>query len=282
MNDDARKLKCLLENPDAPDAGEWLRALGEKYPYFPIARALELRSVYAGLDEADRQRLVEELTLSVPGSDAARRLADPAGDEFDNFYPPEAKPAKPSTDTTIDRFLETYGNESAEETATLEKLIFNPVPDYAQQLERDGTAPAEEDVAGDSQLARINRFIRSQQQSAPDTRVELRDEMEPAATEDSAEVTAQTPAAIPQPAPERRPSAAATPENSLLSESLAKIYIKTHRYERAYEILSRLSLAVPEKNAYFADQLRFLRKVMLAESFRKQHSAASGNASSPQ
>ena len=106
--------------------------------------------------------------------------------------------------------------------------------------------------------------------------------MEPAVTEASAEVTAQAPAAIPQPAPERRPSAAATPENSLLSESLAKIYIKTHRYERAYEILSRLSLAVPEKNAYFADQLRFLRKVMLAESFRKQHSAASGNASSPQ
>lgn len=282
MNDDARKLKCLLENPDAPDAGEWVRALGEKYPYFPIARALELRSVYAGLDEADRQRLVEELTLSVPGSDAARRLADPAGDEFDNFYPPEAKPAKPSTDTTIDRFLETYGNESAEETATLEKLIFNPVPDYAQQLERDEAVPAEEDADSDSQLARINRFIRSQKQSAPDATVELQDEMEPAATEASAEVTAQAPAAIPQPAPERRPSAAATPENSLLSESLAKIYIKTHRYERAYEILSRLSLAVPEKNAYFADQLRFLRKVMLAESFRKQHSAASGNASSPQ
>ena len=156
------------------------------------------------------------------------------------------------------------------------------MPDYAQQLERDGAVPAEEDAAGDSQLARINRFIRSQKQSAPDATVEPQDEMLPAATEASAEVTARAPAAIPQPAPERRPSAPATPENSLLSESLAKIYIKTHRYERAYEILSRLSLAVPEKNAYFADQLRFLRKVMLAESFRKQQSAASGNASSPQ
>lgn len=282
MNDDARKLKCLLENPDAPDAGEWLRALGEKYPYFPIARALELRSAYAELTGVDRERLVEDLALSLSDSGAARRLADSAGDEFDNFYPPEVKPAKPSTDTTIDRFLETYGNESAEETATLEKLIFNPVPDYAQQLERDEAAPTEEDTAGDSQLARINRFIRSQQQSAPDAIAESQNEMEPAATEASAEVTHQEPAAAPQSAPERRLSAAATPENSLLSESLAKIYIKTHRYERAYEILSRLSLAVPEKNAYFADQLRFLRKVMLAESFRKQHSAASGNASSPQ
>lgn len=49
---------------------------------------------------------------------------------------------------------------------------------------------------------------------------------------------------------------------SSLSESLAKIYIRQGRYRRAYEILSDLNLKNPEKSIYFADQLRFLRKVI--------------------
>lgn len=52
-----------------------------------------------------------------------------------------------------------------------------------------------------------------------------------------------------------------TPASSL-SESLAKIYIRQGRYRRAYEILSDLNLKNPEKSIYFADQLRFLRKVI--------------------
>ncbi len=52
-----------------------------------------------------------------------------------------------------------------------------------------------------------------------------------------------------------------TPASSL-SESLAKIYIRQGKYRRAYEILSDLNLKNPEKSIYFADQLRFLRKVI--------------------
>ncbi len=54
-----------------------------------------------------------------------------------------------------------------------------------------------------------------------------------------------------------------SPSDSSLSESLAKIYIRQHRYDKAFEIIHNLSLNNPKKSAYFADQLRFLAKLML-------------------
>ncbi|MCM1037565.1 MAG: hypothetical protein NC406_09620, partial [Bacteroides sp.] len=63
----------------------------------------------------------------------------------------------------------------------------------------------------------------------------------------------------------KRPAAPAAADDSLLSESLARIFIKQGRYERAYEIISNLSLNYPKKSIYFADQLRYLRKLMLIQ-----------------
>ncbi|MFZ4456253.1 MAG: tetratricopeptide repeat protein [Bacteroidales bacterium] len=51
-------------------------------------------------------------------------------------------------------------------------------------------------------------------------------------------------------------------EEDLLTESLAKIYIKQKRYYKAIEIIRRLSLKYPEKSIYFADQIRFLEKLI--------------------
>ncbi|MDE5979652.1 MAG: hypothetical protein K2G84_06445, partial [Muribaculaceae bacterium] len=59
--------------------------------------------------------------------------------------------------------------------------------------------------------------------------------------------------------------------------SLAKIYIKTRRYEQAYEILNDLSLRFPEKSSYFADQLRFLRKLILNERRRRVENDSKNN-----
>ena len=50
------------------------------------------------------------------------------------------------------------------------------------------------------------------------------------------------------------------------TETLARIYIKQGRYSKALEIIKRLSLQVPKKNAYFADQIRFLEKVIINNS----------------
>ena len=231
-DDDAKKLKALLSDPGAEISAEWLEELQKRYPFFSVA---EFFASEGDVTASERDEIISRIALSLPDSEAVRRLAE-GGD--DDFYPPHQVAGSPSTEQAIDKFLETYGSGDAAETETLERLIFNPVADYSQQLAREEEAnvPAATPT-GDSRDDRINRFILS-----------VRD------SRSTRPVQAPAPAA----------------DNSLLSESLAKIYIKTRRYERAYEILSRLSLSFPEKNAYFADQLRFLRKLMLAESVRKK------------
>ncbi len=53
-----------------------------------------------------------------------------------------------------------------------------------------------------------------------------------------------------------------TSEDSYFTETLAKIYIKQQRYDKALEIIKKLSLKFPKKNTYFADQIRFLEKLI--------------------
>ncbi len=52
-------------------------------------------------------------------------------------------------------------------------------------------------------------------------------------------------------------------EDETFTETLAKIYVKQHRYDKALEIIKKLSLNYPKKNAYFADQIRFLEKLII-------------------
>lgn len=51
-------------------------------------------------------------------------------------------------------------------------------------------------------------------------------------------------------------------DDFFFTQTLANIYIKQKKYNRAYEIIKRLSLNYPKKNIYFADQLSFLEKVI--------------------
>ncbi len=52
-------------------------------------------------------------------------------------------------------------------------------------------------------------------------------------------------------------------DDEYFTETLAKIYIKQGRYFKAMEIIQQLNLNYPKKNAYFADQMRFLEKLIL-------------------
>jgi hypothetical protein len=51
--------------------------------------------------------------------------------------------------------------------------------------------------------------------------------------------------------------------DTFFSETLAKIYIKQKKYSKALEIIRKLNLIYPEKNRYFADQIRFLEKLII-------------------
>ncbi|MBQ7422540.1 MAG: tetratricopeptide repeat protein [Prevotella sp.] len=52
-------------------------------------------------------------------------------------------------------------------------------------------------------------------------------------------------------------------DEGYFTETLARIYIKQGRYSKALEIIQRLNLVYPKKNRYFADQIRFLEKLIL-------------------
>lgn len=60
------------------------------------------------------------------------------------------------------------------------------------------------------------------------------------------------------------------PTASRISETDARIMIKKHNYQQALEIILQLSLKNPEKSIYFADQIRFLRKLILNEAKRNK------------
>ena len=52
-----------------------------------------------------------------------------------------------------------------------------------------------------------------------------------------------------------------TTENELMTETLAKIYLKQKKYVKAIEAYKILSLKYPEKNAFFADQIKKIKKI---------------------
>jgi hypothetical protein len=52
-------------------------------------------------------------------------------------------------------------------------------------------------------------------------------------------------------------------DDKFFTETLAKIYIKQQRYDKALKIIQQLSLKYPKKNRYFADQIRFLEKLII-------------------
>lgn len=217
--------------------------LMELYPYFALPASIVLRESGGMMSHEERRRVTRHLARTAPSPVV---LATLLNDSDEPFYPDE-KVATPSTESAIDTFLSTYGS-GGEDDEVLNRLIFNPTPDYAQLLakEEQHNLPSVSD-GGDSHDDLLNRFIIKQKQQ------------EGSAPQDE-------PSRIPAVTVENRHSddaaAGQQQETSLLSESLAKIFIRQRQYERAYEIISQLSLNYPEKSVYFADQMRFLRKVI--------------------
>ncbi len=225
---------------DAADS-EALHGLLAREPYFVTAAVLLLRHGGDALDDARRKELSQAVALC--SSDRRTVAFAKYGDDWARFYPEAKAPGKQDTNDVIDIFLRTYGNCSPEEERQLERMIFNPTPDYAELLARQEQTelPAADEAPEGSHEALINAFIRENHPGAQP-------------------VVADTPPPVPSDTPVSRPE---THDDSLLSESLAKIFIRKGRYERAFEIISGLSLKFPKKSAYFADQLRFLQKLII-------------------
>lgn len=54
-----------------------------------------------------------------------------------------------------------------------------------------------------------------------------------------------------------------TENGGYFTETLARIYIKQGKYEKALDIIERLHRKHPQKSAYYIDQMRFLEKLII-------------------
>lgn len=233
---------CPEAVPDSETAAA-LRDAAARWPYSALAPALLLRYGLVEPGEADAMRA--RVAVLTADKQALASLAAQPGEDPACFYPPQPVAEPVSTDSAIDTFLDTYGRTSPEEDALLERLIFNPVPEYADLLE--GNEAQSQTAPSTAQDAMIDAFLRREEAQTPP---------EMPAPEESATEPAPQPEAAPAPEP------AATPADSSLSESLARIFIGRGSYGRALEIISDLAARFPEKNPFYADQIRYLQKLV--------------------
>ena len=238
-------IQDLLDNPQQTVDRQWLNQTMSQYPYFTLPLLLYLKR---GGNDPDNQ-LLARLAIATPDRNTLATHLNRTAQAFARFYPPQIQQT-PDTNTTIDRFLDNFGNSSEKEVEAIYNAIFNPQPDYAdllaQQEQQTGTPDL---TANNEQDQLINNFIAEnlQRQQQPNPMAEHVDERE-------AQEAAQTP--VDQPQPE---------QDSTFSESLAKSYIATHKFEQALEIIENISANYPEKSIYFADQIRFLKKLIYVQ-----------------
>lgn len=70
------------------------------------------------------------------------------------------------------------------------------------------------------------------------------------------------PATKPMPASLRQTNVDDTLSEDLFTETLARIYIQQGRYDKALRMIRSISLNYPKKNRYFAEQIRFLERLI--------------------
>ena len=210
-----------------------LRLLVGKYPYFDVARLLMLKNLYL-LHDIDFGKEMRKSALYLKSRWPLFELMAGYGAQG----VPESAPDDISVDRTmslIDAFLETLPAESISFAAEGAAAV-----DYASAYLKD--RPAEEDVPALRGQELIDEFL-----AGGNERI---------AFDFRGEAVAEEPAA---PANETEEVMA---ESSFFTETLAGIYIKQGKYEKALEIIKRLCLEYPNKNRYFADQIRFLEKII--------------------
>ena len=243
-------IRALLDDENAPVSEQWLEQVMRDYPYYIVPLLLYLKQNRLAPNYDD---MLARLAIAHPDRRALAMQLGEGTEALAHFYPDAVLPATPDTDTTIDRFLENYGNTSQKEIDAIEQAIFNPMPDYADILAAQELEHGKPDLnnALTEEDAMINSFIA---QNMEQERFAVKTAQEPEVNEQEKQEIAAA-----------QVQNATVSDDSMLSESLAKMYIARKKYSQALEIIENISLKFPEKSIYFADQIRFLRKLVLIQ-----------------
>ena len=248
----------LIKHPERMDKETLydLRSLIALHPYYQTARLLMLQNLYILHDPTFDEEL-RKAAIYITDRKVIFNLVEAAHYKLRN--PPTARQGAPNTkeresieeDRTallIDNFLDTIPAENEEEEHAQKKRKPTPADattDYVSYLlETEEAAP--EDTPLLKGQALIDQFL---YQSGG--KIELSEEpLSPPENEETPEEESES--------------------NTLYyTETLARIYIQQGKYQRALEIIKHLNLNNSKKNAYFADQMRFLQKLIRNDNAKK-------------
>lgn len=258
-------LSRLIEHPEQMNKETLyeLRSFVALYPYFQAARLLMLQNLYLLHDTSFDEEL-RRAAIYLTDRRVIFNLVEAAHFEFKKAQstPATEPPVRSDESRTlklIDNFLESIPTEEEPETPR-QKRRRKPTPadaavDYVRYLidMEDTDDDPDDETQPTPQLKGqdlIDTFINKE-----GGKIQLKDQ----------------PEYLPQAAlePESHEQDQEGDEEGIFTETLAKIYIKQGRYDKALEIIQRLNLNYPKKNAYFADQIRFLRKLIINNNINK-------------
>ena len=242
-------IEKMLDGDLAPEQ-QWVDDAMRHYPYFALPLLLHVK-------HSDDQQALHRLSIMSPDRRDLSIVVGNAPAAFASFYPVE-RGETPDVDNVIDKFLETYAQGTNDkEINALSKAIFNPTPDYADILaaqHSDDSVPAldKEDELIGSFIEHSRKREKQALAQQPTVEHHLEQQQVAQVANDNVENSTQN-------------------DDSMLSESLAKVYIARGKYSKALEIIESINLNFPEKSIYFADQIRFLRKLVLNETLKNKH-----------
>ncbi|MBP3518897.1 MAG: hypothetical protein J6K31_10975 [Parabacteroides sp.] len=247
----AADLYRLMENPDllTEETLSQLRQIVDEFPYFQVARMLYLKNL-AVLHDIRFGAELKKMAIYVPDRRKLFTLIE--GERFGLQLSPaqEEKEASDDSFSLIDAFL---SNHEEEEPKAGTSLLFQPSAssDYLYWSLTNENARTEEkgeEVRLQHQEL-IDSFIKNEEQRAPGSGLALDRE--------------ETGASVPENLAALEENRHKPLDDSYFTETLAHIYVKQKRYEKALQIIKNLNLKYPEKNVYFADQIRFLEKLII-------------------
>ena len=238
----------LIKHPELLDRDTLyeLRSLTALYPYYQTARLLMLQNLYLLHDPTFDEEL-RRAAIYITDRRVLFNMIESAHYQL-RTQKTEASPSVPQpqqdgsrTISLIDNFLESIPKEETPVEKKRKPTPADAAVDYvAYLLETEGDNTPEEvpEMRGQSL---IDSFIKSDKRKF---------------------VLSEEPQLTP-PVETEVENTTNGPEEENFTETLARIYIRQGRYSKALEIIQRLSLQVPKKNAYFADQIRFLEKLII-------------------
>lgn len=258
----AQKLQQLISHPGnlTKDTLYELRTLLARYPYFESARMLYLKNLYLLHDLNFGQELRKAalyvndrrvLFYMIEGNKA------PANPQPKDSIAPlvQSEPTLDRTLSLIDSFLSSIPEEPTE---TLIQMEYDLTGDYTTYLLQENQLSPdnnqEEEAAVCPKLRGqelIDGFIEKTENEIGIKIQHVEQEQEEEQEKEETYLDAS------ENIDENEE------DESCFTETLAKIYVKQQRYSKALEIIKKLSLKYPKKNAYFADQIRFLEKLII-------------------